>query len=156
MNKKFIFLILFFFITSCYKNYLYVHHEKMDATSLASTHVDTPDPRLKHPPNGQMISVFWDFPLSIYRENLTLVTTVRFWDNKQDVFVYKIPRKRGYITYKFQDDTVAKNKRILTYKVDVLNEDRVLIDKWRHHFWKELIKINREEEFIIDEDIEMF
>lgn len=143
-------------MTSCYKNYLYVHHEKMDSSFLASTHVGTPDPRLKHPPEGQRICISWDFPLSIYRENLTMISTIRFWDNKQDVLVYKIPRKRGYISYKFQDDSLNKNKRILTYKIEIFNEDGDLVDQWKHQFWKELIKINKEEEIIIDEDIEVF
>jgi hypothetical protein len=130
----------------------------MDSSYLASTHTKTPDPRKKHPPEGQKISVAWDFPLSIYRENLTLMTTVRFWDNKQDVFVYKIPRKRGYISYKFQDDSKDKNKRILTYKIDVFNEDGVLTAQWKHQFWKELISINKEddEEVNVNEDIDVF
>lgn len=150
--------MIFLLITSCYKNYLYVHHEKMDSTYLASSHVGTPDPRKKHPPEGQRISIAWDFPLSVYRENLTLITTVRFWDNKQDVFVCKIPRKRGYVCYKFQDDTENKAKKILTYKVDVFNEDGILVDQWKHQFWKELIKINKDEDMKIniDEDIEIF
>ncbi len=156
MNKKFLFFVLFFLITSCYKNYLYVHHEKMDRTYLASTYIGTPDPRQKHPPDGQRISISWDFPLSIYRENLTMITTIRFWDNKQDVFVHKISSKRGYISYKFQDNTENKTKKILTYKVDVLNEDGDLVDQWKHQFWKELIKINKEEGINLDEVSEMF
>jgi len=145
-------------MTSCYKNYLYVHHEKMDNTFLASSHVGTPDPRQKHPPEGQRIAISWDFPLSIYRENLTLITTIRFWDNKQDVFVYKIPRKRGYVFYKFQDETKNKTKKILTYKIDAFNEDGVLVDQWKHQFWKELITINKEEDVSInsDEEVEFY
>jgi hypothetical protein len=124
---------------------LYVQHDRIDVSYLASTYVDSPDYRQKNPPNGQRISIAWDFPLSLYRENLTLVLTVRFWDNRQDVFVYKIPRKRGYTYYKFYDDSNDKEKRILTYKVDIINEDGVLVDQWKHHFWKELIEINKDE-----------
>lgn len=155
MKKNFILLVILILLSSCYKNYLFVQHEKMDSTYLSSVHVGTPDPRQNHPPDGQRISISYDFPLSVYRENLTIITTVRFWDSKQDVFVHKVSRKRGYIYYKFQDETENKSKKILTYKIDVVNEDGQLIDQWKHQFWKELIKINKEED-LNEEDVEMF
>ncbi|NGX28096.1 MAG: hypothetical protein K940chlam1_00271 [Candidatus Anoxychlamydiales bacterium] len=141
------YLLLFLpFLTSCYKNNLYVQHEKMDRNYLASTHVGTPDYRQQHPPDGQTLSIAWDFPLSVYRENLNMILTVRFWDNKQDIFSNKITRKRGYLRYKFQDDTDDKSKKILTYKIDIFNEDGTLVDEWKHQFWKELIEINEDED----------
>lgn len=146
MKIKILSLLVLIFFTSCYKNHLYVQHEKMDKTYLASTHVGTPDYRQKHPPDGQTLSIAWDFPLSIFRENLNMYVTVRFWDNKQDVFSQKIDRKRGYKVFKFQDDTFDSSKRILTYKIDVYNEDGVLVDEWKHQFWKELIEINTDED----------
>ena len=153
MKIKYLVLSILILSTSCYKNYLYVQHEKMNRTYLASTHVGTPDPRQKHPPEGQTLSIAWDFPLSIFRENLDMVVTVRFWDNKQDVFCEKIERKRGNRVYKFQDDTIDKSKKILTYKIDVFNEDGCLVDQWKHQFWKELIEINKDEDIkIIDLD----
>lgn len=144
-----IFLCVFIFFTSCYKNHLYVQHEKMDITYLASSHVNTPDYRQKHPPVGQTLSIAWDFPLSLFRENLNMILTVRFWDNKQDVFCHKIDRKRGYKIFKFQDDTIDKSKKILTYKIDVFNEDGILIDQWKHQFYKELIEINKDKDIKI-------
>jgi hypothetical protein len=110
----------------------------MDITDLASYHVQTPDPRLQDPPNGQKLSVSWDFPLSIFRENLTMFVTVRFWDNKQDVFVKKLDTKRGYHVLKF----VKKDVKILTYKVEVFNEDNEIVEVWKHQFYKPLIDIN--------------
>ena len=80
----------------------------MDISYLASSHVGTPDPRKKHPPVGQTLSIAWDFPLSIFRENLDMVVTVRFWDNKQDVFCSPIEINRGNKVYRFQDDTIDK------------------------------------------------
>jgi len=151
------YLIILLLLSSCYKNHLYVQHDKLDSTYLASTHVGTPDPRQKHPPSGQRICIAWDFPLSQYRENLSLALTVRFWDNKQDVFVHKIPRKRGYISYKFQDDTLDKTNKILTYKVDIINEDGQIVDQWKHQFWKELIEINKEESTEVTiEDVQLY
>jgi len=118
----------------------------MDANYLASSHVKTPDYRQKHPPDGQTLSIAWDFPLSIYRDNLNMILTVRFWDNKQDIFSNKLASKRGYVRYIFQDDSKDKSKKILTYKIDIFNEDGILIDEWKHQFWKELIEINKDED----------
>ncbi|NGX55801.1 MAG: hypothetical protein K1060chlam5_00028 [Candidatus Anoxychlamydiales bacterium] len=139
--KKYILIIAFFVLSSCYKDHLYVQHEKMDIADLASYHVNTPDPNLLNPPSGQKLSVSWDFPLSMFRENLTMIVTVRFWDNKQNVFVKKIDRKRGYQIFKF--NTIdGKETKILTYKVEVINEDKELVEEWKHQFYKPLIDIN--------------
>ncbi|OGN61835.1 MAG: hypothetical protein A3F40_02365 [Chlamydiae bacterium RIFCSPHIGHO2_12_FULL_27_8] len=152
--KKYFLLILI--LTSCFKNHLYVQHEKLDKNYLASTHIGSPDPRMKNPPSGQRISIAWDFPLSVFRnQELTLMLSVRFWDNTENLLVSKIERKRGYKIYKFQDDTIDKTKKILTYKVDVVNQDGKIVDVWKHQFWKKLIKINSEEhiETIVEEDL---
>lgn len=137
-------IFMIFFLTSCYKNHLYVQHEKVDKEFLASTHVNTPDPRQKHPPKGQRIIVSWDFPLSVYREKLSMILTVRFWDNRQDVLVRKIDRKRGYDSFYFEDTTKDKKKRVLTYRVQIINEDGEVVDDWKHQFWTDLIEINKE------------
>ena len=152
LKKGIYFLILF--LSSCYKNHLYVQHDKIDKSYLASSYVNTPDYRQKKPPSGQRIAIGWDFPLSIFKENLSMILTVRFWDNNQDVYNYKIDRKRGYKIYTFQDDSMDKTKKILTYKIDIFNEDGKVIEKWEHQFWKNQIKINKEEniEAIMDDD----
>ena len=56
--------------------------------------------------------------------------------------------------YTFQDDSIDKTKKILTYKIDIFNEDGKVIEKWEHQFWKKQIKINKEEniEAIMDDD----
>ena len=155
MKIKYLILCVLVLSTSCYKNHLYVQHEKMDRDYLASSHTHTPDYRQKHPPHGQTLSIAWDFPLSLFRENLNMVLTVRFWDNTQDIFGHKMEFKRGYKTYRFQDDSDDKSKKILTYKIDVYNEDGSLVDQWKHQFWKELIEINKDEDVkIIEEDEE--
>ncbi len=121
-----------------------MQNEKVDKEYLASFHVSTPDPRLNDPPQGQRIIVSWDFPLSLYREKLTLMLTVRFWDNRQEVLVRKIDQKRGYDSFYFEDKTKDKKKRILTYRVVVVNEDGEIVDDWKHQFWTDLIEINKE------------
>ncbi|MBI5345929.1 MAG: hypothetical protein HZB76_02145 [Chlamydiae bacterium] len=138
-------LILLFLFTSCYKGHLYVQHEKIDRDALASTYIQTPDPRQANPPRGQKLSVSWDFPLSLYKEDLNLILTVRYWNNQEETINYPITKKRGYTTFFFEDHTNDRSKRILTYMLQVHNKKGEVIEEWKHHFWTKLIELNKDE-----------
>jgi hypothetical protein len=142
MVKKILFLPLLLkllLLTSCYKNHLYVQQEWIDEKYLASTHVNTPDPRKIDPPNGQKLLVKWDFPRSQFEQQLTMLITVRLWNNSEQIFSRSVERKRDYIDLFFP--TEDKNLRILTYKVEVFTKDKELLEVWKHHFWTELIDV---------------
>jgi hypothetical protein len=139
-----LFFIMFLLLTSCYKGHLYVQHERIDGSYLASSVVNTPDPRKKDPPMGQKLSVSWNFPLSSFKQNLSLILTVRFWDNKEDVLVRSIDKKRGYTTFFFEDKSLGRMRRILTYRIQVMNERGKIVEEWKHHFWTKLIELNQE------------
>ncbi|HSX10529.1 MAG TPA: hypothetical protein VLF94_02280 [Chlamydiales bacterium] len=124
-------------LTSCYKNHLYVQQEWVDRNFLASSHVGTPDRRQEHPPEGQRLLISWKFPSNLIHEQLTMATTVRFWDNTEEVFYLPIKRSWGYEAYLF---TQCK---ILTYRIQVINACNEVVDTWEHHFWTELIDIDR-------------
>lgn len=128
-------------ITGCYKNHLYVQQEWVDANFLASSKVQTPDPRQEHPPFGQRLIIAWDFPKSIYQEGLTMVATVRLWDNTQTVYREVLERKRDGKALYFANDQAGIDRRILTYCVQVFDRNGEEVDKWEHHFWTELIDI---------------
>lgn len=131
-------------LTGCYKNHLYVQQEWVDANFLASSKVQTPDPRQEHPPLGQRLIIAWDFPKSLFQENLTMVATVRLWDNTQSVYRQALERKRDVKALFFANDTAGIDRRILTYRVQVFNKEGVEVEKWEHHFWTELIDIGAE------------
>ena len=140
MFKRILLLPLIFqFLAGCYKNHLYVQQEWIDDRYLASCHVNTPDPRKAHPPNGQKLLVKWDFPKSLFDRQLALLVTVRLWDNSEHVFHQPIERKRDYLSLYFP--TEDKNLRILTYKVEVFTQEKELLEVWKHHFWTELIDV---------------
>ena len=128
-------------MASCYKNHLYVQQEWIDENFLASTHVGTPDPRKANPPQGQRLLVGWDFPRSLYEEGLTLLVTVRFWNNVQDVLFQPVDRRRSYAAFYFSNKDSTEDRRILTYRIQVLNARGAIIETWKHHFWTELIEI---------------
>ena len=119
-----------------------MQQECVDAHFLASSKVGTPDPRQGDPPNGQRLIVAWDFPKSVFEENLKVITTVRLWDSTQEVFEDEICRKRDVIAYPLSWKE-GEEKRILTYKVQVFNAAGKQVRIWEHHLWTELIEIGQ-------------
>lgn len=118
-----------------------MQQEWVDENFLASSHVRTPDPRQEKPPRGQRLLIGWDFPRSLFQENLTLVARIRFWDNREEVLSHPIERRRDAIAFDF----FQENQKILTYQVQVLSGTGATIEVWEHHFWTELIDIDRQE-----------
>jgi len=121
--------------SGCYRHHLYVQQEWVDRSFLASSHVNTPDPRQADPPDGQRLLIAWDFPRSIFNQELSFVVCVRFWDDSEQVLMDPIQRKRGYHAYYFP------KKKILTYRVQVISKENEIIETWKHHFWTERIEI---------------
>lgn len=138
---KVILLIFLFLFSGCYKRHLYVQQEWVDANFLASSKVHTPDPRQDHPPRGQRLIIAWDFPKSVFEKGLTMVATVRLWDNTQQVFRHPLIRKRDITALFFSNAVVDIDRRILTYKVQVFAADGQEVEKWDHQLWTELIEI---------------
>ena len=135
MKWKFKFLVAALLFSSCYRNHLYVQQEWVDRNFLASSHVNTPDPRQSEPPEGQRLLIAWDFPRSIFLKDLSFAVTVRFWDDTQQEIVDPIQRKRGYQAFYFP------KKKILTYRVQVVSKEKEVIETWKHQFWTERIDI---------------
>lgn len=133
----FLFTLLLF--SSCSRNYFYVQQEKIDRNYLASTHVHTPDPRQENPPEGGSLLISWDFPLNVFEKNLTLISTVRFWDCEEEVLIRPIVRKRDSCFLFFP------NRKILTYLVKAVAPNGDIEGQWEHHFWTEWIDIDRED-----------
>lgn len=108
---------------------------------LASSKVQTPDPRQACPPIGQRLIIAWDFPKSLFLEDLTMVATVRLWDNTEKVMTKHIDRKRDVIAFFFPKGTDCVDRRILTYKVQICSANGEEVEKWEHHFWTDLIEV---------------
>jgi hypothetical protein len=124
-------------LVGCYKDHLYVQIEKIDRDFLASTHIGTPDPRQLNPPEGKRLLVAWRFPSNLVDQGIWLELTVRFWDQSQEHICRKIEKGHDYASFNFFD------KRLLTYKIEVVNEKRECIDVWEHQFWTDLIDVDK-------------
>jgi hypothetical protein len=122
-------------MSGCYRHHLYVQQEWVDRNFLASSHVNTPDPKLDDPPEGQRLLIAWDFPRSQFQKELSLAVSVRFWSDTQKEISYPLPKKRGYCAYFFP------NEKILTYRVRVLTREGTVLESWNHHFWTQLIEV---------------
>jgi hypothetical protein len=131
----FCFALCLFFSAGCYRHHLYVQQEWVDRDFLASSHLGTPDPRQCDPPEGQRLLIAWQFPRSYYSRGLSIIATVRFWDDTQVVREIPVIRKRSYKALFFRD------QKILTYRVDVVTQDGEILETWKHQFWTELIEV---------------
>jgi hypothetical protein len=121
--------------SGCYRNHLYVQQEYVDRNFLASSHVNTPDPRQSDPPEGQRLLVGWNFSRCMMDQEPSFVISMRFWDDTDQEIVDIIPRKRGSRAYDFP------KKKILTYRVQVVSKDGEILETWQHHFWTEKIEV---------------
>lgn len=115
--------------------------EWVDKQFLASSRVNTPDPRQKCPFEGQRLLIGWDFPKSLFSEELTLDIVVRLWDQTEKKISYPITHKRDATAFFFPCGPTDKNHQILTYRIQVINRDGVIVETWNHHFWTELINL---------------
>jgi hypothetical protein len=134
------------FLSSCYKNHLYVRLEKVDASDLASSHVQTPDYRQKKPPTGQRIIVSWDFPFDLFEKKLSLFLTVRFWDNTQKLEIFSLEKSRGTKSFFFSNPGFQRPGKILTYKIQIVTPQGEMVENWEHQLWTYLIDIDKETE----------
>jgi hypothetical protein len=129
-------------LSGCSKNHLYVQQEWIDAQFLASSHVHTPDPRHEKPPTGQRLIISWRFPARYCTNPMSLKVTVRFWDNQEKRLIRPIRQPKGWDTFFFPSDLGGETSKILTYKVEVVDEKGAVIDTWYHHFWTEVIDVD--------------
>lgn len=118
-----------------------MQQEWVDANFLASHHVGTPDPRSECPPEGQRLLFAWHFPRCLLEDGLTLLATVRFWDQTEEIFVRPLTRRRGSLALDCPNPGDCIDRRILTYKVEVFTTNGELLEEWKHHFWRELIEL---------------
>lgn len=79
----------------------------------------------------------WRFPKILTDQQLELILTVRFWDNSEDILTRPIQHTKGYAAFNFFD------QKILTYRIQVVDAEGEIVETWEHHFWTELIDIER-------------
>ncbi len=131
--------ILAFSLSSCCRSYVTLQEQWVDKEYLASFYVNSPDPELKCPPCGKNLLIEWNFPISVFRQNLSIILTARLWDNTVHVYRHKVTQKQDFTSmyFSFKDP----DKKLLTYKVEVVNAQGKIIENIENQFWTEQIDI---------------
>jgi len=138
-------LLLLTLLASCYNNptVLSVHTDYLSHETLASYHVNTPDPRLSNPSIGQRLIISWSVPKDYLNyENLRLKITMRFRTREEVVETVYLAKKSGTVVYNLLNDDYITTKGILTYKVDLIGGECIL-EEWRHQIWTDLISLEK-------------
>lgn len=65
--------------------------------------------------------------------------TIRFRNREEIQGSFALTKFKGYYTYSVFNDDYFNSGGILTYKVDLIADGEV-VEEWRQHLWKELIK----------------
>lgn len=129
----YIFFLALAFFCSCHR--LEVDRRFVDQASLASTYVKSPDPLQKHPPKGEELWVYWDIPVALMKERLSLTLKVVFKNLEEDLIAYPVRKKRGHYVYSLMDSDYHKKGGILGYKAEVTNEEGEIVAIFKNQMW---------------------
>ena len=142
-----------FLLCACNRYYVGVYQQRVDGSSLASAGAGTPDPKLKHPPFGQMLVVEWQLPKEYLAQNPLIQLDVIFWDNIERRYVWPVNQRKGYETLKILDEDYEKTGGILTYRARVLDEEGTVFREWRHMLWVNLITAEQDSHSLQSEPV---
>ncbi|BBI17444.1 hypothetical protein [Neochlamydia sp. S13] len=140
-------LVLFLYVLGgCSKNaYLSVQSSYFTKESLASYRVGTPDPMLANPPVEQQLLISWSIPYPYLKsENLHLDIYIQLRNKEQVKLTLPLKKSHGSYLYVLANERYFNTKGILTYKVDLIADGRV-VEEWRHHLWHEIIRVGEDE-----------
>ena len=133
-------------LSSCQKYYLSVCQQWVDARYLASTHVNTPDPRQANPPIGQMLSMDWRVPKELLSQKPYIELDLIFWDYTETKKTFPIDKRMGWVSYQLLGEEYDKTGGILTYKASIKTSDGTVYREWKHQLWVKLIQIEPEKD----------
>lgn len=136
--------IAIFFLSGCRQYYLSICQQWIDVRYLASNHVSTPDPRLDHPPVGQMLILDWRLPKEIFKKKPVVVLDLILWNYTTRQVRIPIERRMDFATYRLLNEDYEKTGGILTYKAEIVTQDGEVFREWKHQLWVNLITIDQE------------
>jgi hypothetical protein len=142
MRRSQCLIVLLLLLVSCEKYYLSVTREAVDRARLASTFVKSPDPRQESPPKGQELTIEWRLPEKDLEEGLTLVLSIIYKNHSQETICYPVNKRRGVITYSLIGEEYKQTEGLLTYKVEILQKDNLVLKEWKQQLWTELIVLD--------------
>ena len=143
MKQLFFLTVILAMSSSCQKYYVSVMDHKVSRSSLASTFAKTPDPRQYAPPKGEHLLIEWNLKEEV-EEELICNLSILFKNFEQKVSQYKISTRQDALSYFLLGEEFEKTKGILSYKVEILNQEGQILQFFVHKLWTELITIDDE------------
>lgn len=142
MNLKYVLLfslMLGSIFSSCCIQKITATSRYVTVDSLASYHVGTPDPRLCHPPQGQVVTVSW-FLYNEFSRYQTVEGKLRllYRDHQQTTQTFPINSFWGSHSFALLNEEYFSSGGILAYKAEIYG-DGELIQDWTHQLWTEII-----------------
>ena len=142
MNKFCLLFLLFFAV--CQKYGVVMHQQRMNASYLASTHVGSPDPARRDPPNGEMLIAEWWVPRSVMQRDPKIVIEIIFRNFTKGCVEFPLTSRVGYQTYCVLRKKFKETGGILTYKAEIIPCDDEIYRQWEHQLWVNLITVGEE------------
>ena len=132
-------------LVGCNYQTLSVRQIWIDRSTLASTHVGTPDPRQENPPEGQLLLIDWKIPNWILEHHPRISLQLIFWNYTTETVDFPLMSTFGSKRYYLLNDKYEETKGLLTYKADIITEDGQIYKEWKHQMWVNLIQIGNED-----------
>lgn len=140
--KKSLALLSLLALSACRQSYLSVQQEWIDGRYLASTHVNTPDPRQANPPYGQRLLIHWWVPSDILDHSPNLVLEVIFKNFTQKKVVFPLRHRTGQKIFSLLNDEYHEKHGLLAWRAQIVTEDGSVFKEWKHQLWVKLIELN--------------
>ncbi len=126
----------------CSKYYVTAKRELIDKDTLASTFVQSPDPRQCAWPQGEEITFEWRLPREALNESLELVIALLYSSYKEETRRYPIRRRRGTVTVVHLGQEEKERGKIVTYRAQIVTNQGRVIKEWKQQLWTELITVD--------------
>ncbi len=144
MPYSYLALVLLPFLLSCTSDRVTAHMEYLSQKSLASYHVETPDPCLNDPPMGQRILISWLIPKKDFCHEYRIKLTLRFCNRTESTLCLRLNKRHGLYIYRLINQAYFSCGGVRTYKIELFKGNE-LIECWKHQLWAELILLNSPE-----------
>lgn len=140
---RFLSVVALVLCTGCSKADLSVRSEYYNREHLASSVMDTPDPRKESSAFGQRLIINWSVPNEIFKQGpLELVLKVRLQDGEEKDTKILLKKSFGQTFYPIFGNDFTKKGGLQSYYAELLSNGKKLA-KSRHKLWVEKINITQ-------------
>ena len=126
------------------KDKLYVSNQHLSPDYLASSYVGSPDPSAEHFDDGVQLYVSWRVSKETLEKHPQLVVDVIFGDLTEQRFEFIIAKRSDFQTIRLLEPVFSEKKGILTFRAEIITENKDVIAEWKHQLWTPLLHIDGE------------